>query len=297
MYCTNWLNRIFRTSGLVLCLCSISCFTACKWFNSQKDRNNTVLAKVGDKYLYTEDVEGIIQPGTNPKDSLMKLQMYVDNWVKLQLMVQKAELNLTREQKDFEREMENLKTTLLIHTYQEQVIEQLLDTNVSESDIQQYYQSHKEQFILRKNLVKCSYVIFSRTIKEEQKVKSWFNSAKEADAVKLLKFCNENAITYQLNDTSWQFMDELERIIPFQYSSQEAFLTRTRFYETRDSSMVYMVKINDYKSKESISPIEFERPIIKSLILNIRKQQILRKMEEDIYNEAVQNKSFETYLK
>jgi hypothetical protein len=61
--------------------------------------------------------------------------------------------------------------------------------------------------------------------------------------------------------------------------------------------MVYMLRIKQYKSKETTSPIEFERPVIKSLILNIRKQEILRKMEDDIYNEAVEKKTFQNLVK
>lgn len=297
MYYTNWLNKSNQVWSFILFSTLLIFLLGCNWFKSGRNKSNTVLAKVGEKYLYTQDIEGLIQPGTSPKDSLIKLNLYVDNWVKNQLLVQKAELNLSKQQKDFDKAVENFRTTLLIHTYQEQVVHQLLDTNVTEADILKYYQDNKEQFKLRRNLVKCSYVIFSRNIKDAEKVKSWFNSKKESDEVKLLKFCNENAITYQLNDTSWQYMDELERIIPFQYSSQESFLSHTKFYETRDSSMVYMVKLNNYKSKESISPIEFERPVIKSLILNIRKQEILRKMEDDIYKEALESKSFETYIK
>ncbi len=270
--------------------------SSCGLFSRSKDKKEGILAKVGNKYLYAKDIDGLIQPGTSAKDSVQKLNIYVENWIKLQLMVQKAELNLTAERKNFDQELENLRTTLLIHSYQEKYVEQNLDTVVTEPDIQEYYKENKEQFVLRKNIVKTSYIIFSRNIREREKVKSWFLSKKENERSKLLKFCNENAITYQLNDTSWQFMDELERIIPFDYSSQESFLSRAFFYETQDSSMVYMVKFTDYKSKENISPIEFERPVIKSLIINIRKQVILRKMEEDIYREAVEKKTFQNFV-
>lgn len=271
--------------------------TSCGWLTGKKGKNKDALAKVGDKYLYAADIEGLIQPGTSVKDSIAKVNLYVENWIKTQLLVQKAELNLSRERKDFDKEMENFRTTLLIHRYQEKIVEQLLDTVVTEADVQKYYKENQQQFVLRKNLVKSSYIIFSRNVKERDKVKTWFMGDKDEQKQKLQKFCKESAMSYQLADTSWQFMDELERLIPFDYSSQESFLGRSKFYETQDSSMVYMVRIKDFKSKEGISPIEFERPVIKSLIINIRKQEILRKMEEDIYNEAQNNKTFQNFVK
>lgn len=277
-------------------ICIALFISSCGWLSKSK-KNKDVLAKVGDKYLYANEIKGFIQPGTSVKDSIQKVNLYVENWIKLQLMVQKAELNLTKENKNFDKELEDLKITLLVHKYQEKVVEQLLDTVVTEADILRYYKENEQQFVLRQNIVKAAYVIFSRNAKDRDKVKSWLVSDKEELKVKLTKFCKENAMTYQITDTAWQFMDELERLIPFEYSSQESFLGRTKFYETQDSSMVYMVRVSNYKSKESISPLEFERPVIKSLIINIRKQEILRKMEDDIYKEAVEKKNFQNFVK
>jgi hypothetical protein len=285
------LNRILLISCIFILL------TSCNWLTGKKGENKDALAKVGNSYLYASDIEGLIQPGTSVKDSILKVNLFVENWIKTELLVQKAELNLSSERKDFEKELENYRTTLLIHRYQEKIVEQLLDTGVTEADIIKYYKENQQQFVLRRNLVKSSYLIFSRNVKERDKVKSWFMSDKEDQQGKLEKFCRENAMSYQLVDTSWQIMDELERLIPFDYSSQESFLAHTRFYETQDSSMVYMVRIKDYKSREGISPIEFERPVIKSLIINIRKQEILRKMEEDIYKEAREKKTFQNFVK
>jgi len=284
------LRPFIQLFGIVILL------TSCGWFSGTK-KGKDVLAKVGEEYLYSSDISGLVQPGTSVKDSIQRVNLYVENWIKVQLMVQKAELNLTKERKNFDKEIENFKTTLLIHRYQEKVVEQLLDTVVSEEDIKKYYNENESQFLLRENIVKASYIIFSRNAKDKEKVKSWLMSDKDEMIVKLSKFCKESAMSFQITDTTWQFMDELERIIPFEYSSQESMLTRTKYYETMDSSMVYMVRFKDYKSKESLSPLEFERPVIKSLIINIRKQEILRKMEDDIYKEAVEKKTFQNFVK
>jgi len=270
--------------------------TSCSWFKQSGKADKDVLARVGNKYLYTNDIKGLIEPGTFPKDSVRKVNMYVENWIKLQLMVEKAELNLSKDNKNFEKELEDLRTSLLIHRYQEKMVSQLLDTNVTENDIRKYYDENSTQFLLRKNLVKASYIIFSRNVKDRDKIKGWLMSDKPEQQTKLAKFCKENALTFQIEDTTWQYMDELERVIPFDYSSQESFLTRSSYYETSDSAVVYMVKIKSFKTKESISPLEFERPVIKSLIINIRKQEILRKMEEDIYNEGVSKKTFQNFV-
>jgi hypothetical protein len=47
-----------------------------------------------------------------------------------------------------------------------------------------------------------------------------------------------------------------------------------------------MLRINNYKIEDSVSPLAFEYDNIRSLIINIRKMQLIDKMEEDVFKEA-----------
>lgn len=234
-------------------------------------------------------------PGTDPQDSIQKVQSFIDEWVRQTLLLQKAELNLASEMKRFEKELENYRKTLIIYTYQEKLVEQLLDTTVTEEEIMAYYRDNPSNFELRNNIVKAQYLVFSRTIKDKDKVRRWMQSDEEEQRAKLEKFCHETALKYNLDDTTWMLMEQLEREIPLEYSSQELFLSSRKFVEFEDSALVYMLNITDYKIKESLSPLEFEKSRIRSIILNIRKRDLLRKAEEDIYKEALDKQSFEIY--
>jgi len=255
-----------------------------------------VVARVNGTYLYQEDLQGIVPPGTSPEDSVEKVQNFVDDWVRQTLLLQKAELNLSDKLKSFEKELENYRKTLLIYRYQEMLVNQQLDTVVTEEEIRKYYEENPSNFELRKNIVKASYIVFSRKNKDRDKVRRWFAEEKE-QREKLEKFCRESGFKCNLNDTTWMLMDDLEKDIPLSYSSQELFLSSRRFVETEDSALVYLLNIHDYKIKESLSPLEFEKSRIRSILLNIRKRELLRKAEEDIYREAIDKKTFEIYVK
>ena len=56
---------------------------------------------------------------------------------------------------------------------------------------------------------------------------------------------------------------------------------------------MYFVNIKGFKIKNSLSPLSFEKENIRNIILNRRKLELISKMKEDVYNEAVKNKEFE----
>lgn len=271
--------------------------SSCGFFKRQKDADEDVVARVEDVYLYKKDLEGIVLPGTSSEDSIQKVSSFVDAWVRQMLLLKKAELNLTDEMKTFDQQLENYRRSLIIYSYQELLVSQRLDTSVTDDEIGRYYEEHQEDFQLRKNILKATYVVFSRASKERDKVRKWFTSDKEDQQEKFRKFCRESALKYNLNDTSWMYMDVLEKDVPVTYSSQELFLSSKRFVEFEDSLLVYMLKIHDYKIKESLSPLEFEKSRISGIILNIRKRELLQKAEEDIYHEGIENKKFEVYTR
>jgi hypothetical protein len=57
------------------------------------------------------------------------------------------------------------------------------------------------------------------------------------------------------------------------------------------------VAISAYKSKESISPLNFEIENIRTILLNKRKAELLKRMEEDLISDAVKRNKYEIYKK
>jgi hypothetical protein len=90
---------------------------------------------------------------------------------------------------------------------------------------------------------------------------------------------------------------DLSRKIPLTVDDQLDFLKRNRYYEVKDSTTVYLVAIDTYKSKESISPLNFEIENIRIILLNKRKAELLTLMENDLYNDAVKRNKYEIFKK
>ena len=72
--------------------------TACG--NEDIHNGKTPIARVFDSYLYYEDLGDLVPKGASPEDSTSLVLQYTNVWVKQQLMIKKAELNLTPEQRE-----------------------------------------------------------------------------------------------------------------------------------------------------------------------------------------------------
>ncbi|MBQ2099329.1 MAG: hypothetical protein II480_14205, partial [Bacteroidales bacterium] len=89
--------------------------TACG--NEDIHNGKTPIARVFDSYLYYEDLGDLVPKGASPEDSTSLVLQYTNVWVKQQLMIKKAELNLTPEQMDVQKQLDEYRGNLLIYKY------------------------------------------------------------------------------------------------------------------------------------------------------------------------------------
>ena len=59
--------------------------------------------------------------------------------------------------------------------------------------------------------------------------------------------------------------------------------------------MYYFIKIIDYKTPGDISPISFEYDIIKAILLNDKKKELLNKLQDSIYLKFIDQVDYEVY--
>jgi len=70
-------------------------------------------------------------------------------------------------------------------------------------------------------------------------------------------------------------------------------LKNKSFFETNDSLFTYLIRINEYKTIESSAPASLVQDKIRNLILNKRKSELINRMQQQIFEEALKNKEFE----
>lgn len=253
-----------------------------------------VLAKVQGHYFYESDLQGVIQSGTPARDSIILAKSFIDNWIRNRLLIRQAERNLSPVQLDFSKQLEDYRNSLIIYAYERELINQMLDTLVSEQEIEQHYHDNKHNFELKFNVVKAIYL----TVPHQSEEAELFRELLTADSLMLdsiAYYANDYALSYHLAEDKWIRFDEMLLHIPIETINQVDFLENNSFVEIHNEPVSYLALIIDYRLLEHISPLDLVRDQIKNIILNKRKRLLIRQMQNDIYEQAMLEGLFEIY--
>ncbi len=280
-----------RYCKLILLLLAI---VSCQNFKNQAKEE--VVARVNKVYLYKSDIEKLVPKNTSRGDSINIVNNYINTWATRQLFIDKAKLNLTEEElKEFEDLVESYQSTLYINAYKNAVINKSINMEITEEDLQTYYDQNLKNFNLNEELVKLRYLHLPPDYKNIVATKQQLNRFNEED-VEELKEKKAEFLTYSLNDSVWIKFDQVLNKIPILKKQDKIKLLRERnFIQLKDSTGVYLVLIKDLLRRKEIAPIEYIKPTIRQIILNKRKLELIKKIEKEITKDAVENKQFEVY--
>ena len=268
------------------------CFASC---GSSGKKDEGAVARVYDDYLYKNDLIGLVPSGTSSKDSISIVKNYINNWIKQKLVIHSADENLSSKQKDFEKQLEDYKNSLIVFNYEKELISQKLDSSVSDTAITSYYEKNSQDFLLKDNIVKVWYVKLPLNSTNSATVQTLYKSETATAKQSLEDYCKKYAVNYYLDDSTWLYFNDLLKEIPIKTYNQEDYLKFHRYIEMDDSLYSYYVNIKGFQVKESVSPLSFEKENVKKIILNKRKLKLIEQMQDDVYKDALKNKDFEIY--
>ena len=279
-----------RTLALVMVL-GIS-LTSC--INFADDKGQPV-AKAFDKYLYPSDLEGLVPKNTHGNDSAAIVKAFIDQWQHEQVILHQAENNVNIDEKAIEEKLEVYRKSLIRFEYEQELIRQKLDTAVNDQEIQKYYSDNKDNFQLKKPILKVSYIKLPENAPKVAIVKNLFASKDMRDIDLLEKYCFKYSPNFSLLDTAWHYKDELKKILPIDEIPEHRYDNLNRIFEISDNNALYLIILRDSKFRDSLSPLAFEKENIRNLILNQRKLALISQMETEVFKEAQKNNELEIY--
>ncbi|PKH51174.1 hypothetical protein CXF68_10980 [Tenacibaculum sp. Bg11-29] len=260
---------------------------------TKKVTQHKPIATVYNKNLYKKDIEELLPKGITKKDSLVIVKGLINSWAKKQLLLAKAEENISSVNSNkIENLVNSYKKSLYINGYKERLIKQRLDTIVNQEEINRYYQKNKENFKLSEELLQFDYVHFGKDFLDKEEVIKSFKSSREEDLDRYLL----NFKSYRLQDSTWvSFSFFKKKIPPFQAETQQKLLKISKYIQKEDSLGVYLVAVKKMLLKNAVAPLTFVNSRIKQIILHKRKLELIREIEKTLINDAIQNKNFKEY--
>jgi hypothetical protein len=209
--------------------------------------------------------------------------------------MKKAELNLTEEQMDVSRQIEEYRSSLLIYKYEQNLVAQKLDTLISQEEVIRYYDENPSNFSLDGHIVKCLYIKLPLSAPEVWRVRQLYRSEREDDIRDLESYCFEHAVNYDYFNEDWIPFDNITRELPNEIRNPDRYLRYNRYIEQQDSLYRYMVNIREYQLAGEVAPLPYVESKIRTIILNKRKVQFVNDLENNIYMDALNKGEFTIY--
>lgn len=269
-------------------------FTSCDFFKQSEGIDP--IARVNDNYLYKQDIEDLVPEGTSAEDSTLMVNAYVNRWARQLLLMDGALVNLSQEkQDDFSKLVAQYNNDLYAKAYLEGLVKKNIDTLVQIEEAQLFYEANKESFKLNDDLIQFRYISLPLNPVDLDTIKTRFKRFKTKDK-RYLDSISVQFKTYSLNDSIWVKLNQVVEKIPIINSSNKnQLLKKTNFLQLRDSLNLYLMQVNDVRLQNDYAPLSYVNTSIKKIVINKRKLELIKQLENDITKDAIKNNQFQIY--
>lgn len=248
------------------------------------------VAQTGRAVLYKADLEKVIPKGTAPADSAMLARQYINSWAIRQLMLQKAEEQLPKEEKDVAQLLEDYRIQLLVFRYENKFVEERLDTIVSLREREEYYNAHMGTFVGKNGVFRGRLVKMQNSSPNLQDVRSLAKSREIEELEALEQLANNFAYRYSNYNNDWVDLNVVAKEAGIQLDELQELLRKEKLVaEVKDTVYTNVLQILEYVPPGEVTPFDYNNERIKEIIISRRKQELLSNLQRDILNDAMNN--------
>ena len=208
----------------------------------------------------------------------------------------KAKLYIDENDSDIISSVNQYKETLIIHKYQNELINSQFDTTITRDDLKEYYEKYSNDFVLHKDIVKARLIKINKETLHLNKVKDLVSTMDEAELLELVDFCEMYAENSFLNDSVWVYLSEFSQKFPNGSKENKKLLSnKNKIHSFMDDNFVYVVYIRDYQIKGNKSPLPFVFSNIRKILQSKNKKQFITNLEKKLYQEALFSEHIKIY--
>ena len=254
-----------------------------------------LLAQVFDYKLYYDDVKDLLQGYTDPNDSIQQVRSLTDHWVRDRLLLVEAEKNFPKEA-NMNKLLEDYRQSLLRHFFEQHVIEERLDTVITEQDLLQYYENNKEQHRLESGILRGYYFKIKKPQTRNDKILTWWRTFPQQHYSEVLDYANKHAKTNWSDTTIWYETNKLIQLFP-EGTLSEASVRSNRSVVRADQDYYYLFYPLEVYNKQDIAPLDRIREQAARYIIHQRELELLDRIKKEIYDRDIQNERVQIYTK
>ena len=272
--------RIRLIAAMLIVLPALS---SCKAISSFF-RGDEVVAEVGSEKLYRSEIDQILPKGIAPEDSTRLAMQYIATWASDLVYISIAE-----------EELEDYRKSLLKYRYEQLYVNERLDTSVTDDQVQEYYEAHRDKFILARPVMKARYLaIFSDSPAKEQ-IKKRMSSSELDMLVEADSLAFSAAHKYTGWNDEWIDASVLAREFDMDYAAMLALQKGSWIEKDGDDGLSRIAFLSEVVGEGELAPVEYAAQNIRDMIISSRKQKLITTLEQDLLKDARDNGKFVIY--
>ena len=265
--------HFIKQAGLIASLFCIFYISSC----TPKEK---IVASIGSSQLTENEAYLLLETkGYTVKDTL-ELKNIIEEWCDQESYIQHI-INKYPEEWEIIKLRSHAYSSDLAQFYTEKIeLRKLLDTIVSSQEINNYYSSHQEEFILQDYLIKALYLKIPKELDfKAENINSNYLLKNDKDLAEINSYAKLYAENFYFNDSTWIYFNELVKDVPItKYNVDNIVLNRSKTYFS-DDNFTYFINIIDFKLKTEAPPVSFLESEIKKIIVANRLQELKEKNE------------------
>lgn len=274
----------------ILFLIGIMSWNACNRL-AVSDYGKTPVMEVAGQTLYYEDIMEIMPAGLSPTDSSNFAENYIHRWAVNALLYDKAANNV--DMKDINRRTEQFKRELIINEYKRGLVENRMK-DISEDSIAAFYEKQKDIFPLKEAVVKGVYLKVPANAKKRIQLEKWLEDLNDGNLDNIMRYCTQYALDCKFFNDTWTNYPEIASLMPEQKDSNDPALTRGTIIQYTEKEIHYL-KISGLINAGKPMPLEMAAPDILNILTNKQKHDIIRNFENELYQEAIEDRQLRTF--
>ena len=257
--------------------------------------DDVVVAKVGKHKLYRSELRKYIPAGVSSSDSTNLALQYINSWATGQLYSDMAVSQLSKADQDVSSELESYRRSLLRFRYEQQFVNERLDTLITEDQMMSFYKSHQSLFNLERPILKVRFIDIVKTSEQRESLIKKMSSNRPSDVVAVDSLARVFAIKYFDNSQTWMDASTLAKEFGMDYLTMlSQYRNNYITIESSDMADVKVAYVREMK-KSGVAPYEFCIDRIREYILSERKRELLVALEQRLLDEASDKGQFVIY--
>ncbi|MBQ9877452.1 MAG: hypothetical protein IJM29_00920 [Bacteroidales bacterium] len=284
-----------RKAGILLLLTALAMLTSCE-FISGIIHDDEVVARLGNRKLYKTELDAFIPNGVSAEDSTKLALQYINTWATEQLFSDIAQQQLSKEEQDVSSELEDYRRSLLKYRYEQRYVNERLDTVVLSQEIDDYYHSHEDLFVLDVPIVKARFLDIMQDSPNLELIKDKMCSSKIEDLEMADSLAYSSALRYEDGSEKWVDMVTFARNFGTDYGTLLSKAGKDGFIEIPDErGDVKIAYICEMQRVGELAELDYCEDRIKDIIISTRKQTLLSDLERELLSDALDKETLIIY--